>query len=100
MSNYVHLKGRLAKEPQVKKTANDRMVASIVLAVNREKREGQEKEIADFIPVVAWGKMAEKASTCEKGREISVDGKMQIRNYEKDGQKIYITEVIADYIGM
>lgn len=57
------------------------------------------KEGVDFIPIVAWNQVAENtAQFCEKGSKILVEGRMQTGSYEKDGQKRYTTDVVADRI--
>lgn len=55
---------------------------------------------ADFINCVCWGKIAENTERyCSKGSLVSVDGRIQTRNYENNqGQKVYVTEVIADSV--
>lgn len=51
------------------------------------------------MPVVAWNQVAENVSGyCEKGSKILLEGKIQIREYEKDGQKRHVTEVVADRV--
>lgn len=95
--NRVILKGRLARDVELRTTASGKSVASITLAVNRRfQQEGQ--PTADFIPCVAWGKTAEVMSQyLYKGREIALEGRMQIRSYEdKNGNKRYVTEVMVD----
>lgn len=91
--NKVILVGRLAMDPSVRYTTTGKATASFALAVNRF---GQ-NNTADFIPIVAWEKLAEIAgNNLMKGSQILVEGRMQIRNYEdKNGQKRYVTEVIA-----
>lgn len=95
--NKVILVGRLARDPDVRYTQSGKTTASFALAVNR--RIGQEQQ-ADFIPIVAWEKLAEIAgNNLMKGSQILVEGRMQIRNYEdKNGQKRYVTEVVAQNI--
>jgi single-strand DNA-binding protein len=89
--NKVVIIGRLTGDP-VTKQAGDATVVNITLAVDRIKR-GE----ADFIPVVVWRKTAEiVAKYCNKGSQIAVCGRIQTRSYEKDGAKVYVTEVVAD----
>ncbi|MBZ9633167.1 single-stranded DNA-binding protein [Clostridium sp. FP1] len=99
--NKVVLVGRLTKDPELKfAQGTGTAVATFTVAVNRRfKREGQPE--ADFIPVVVFGKQAEAtANYMSKGKLISVSGNIQTRNYEaKDGNKRYVTEVIADEVG-
>ena len=73
-------------------------ISKFILAVDREvKREGQ--PTADFIPVVTFGKLAVAVGDyLEKGQRASVRGRLQIRSYEKDGERRYMTEVIAQNV--
>lgn len=99
MLNRVALVARLTKDPELRRTSSGKAVASFTLAVERNyKREGE--PTADFIPCVCWGKIAENtANYCSKGSLVSVDGRIQTRNYENSqGQKVYVTEVITDSV--
>ena len=95
--NKVILVGRLAQDPEVRYTQSGKAVASFNLAV--ENNFGDEKK-ADFIPIVAWNKLAEICgNNIGKGRKILVEGRLQIRSYEdKEGQKRRVSEVIAQTI--
>ena len=97
--NKVILVGRLARDPDVRYTQSGKATASFALAVNRRVGQGKEQQ-ADFIPIVAWEKLAEIAgNNLMKGSKILVEGRMQVRNYEdKNGQKRYVTEVVAQNI--
>ena len=98
MLNKVLLMGRLTRDPEVRYTANNNtLVCSFSLAVGRNfKREGQPD--ADLINIVAWGKTGEFCSKYfTKGQQVAVCGRLQTRNYDdKDGKKVYVTEVIAE----
>ncbi|BBB90615.1 MAG TPA: single-stranded DNA-binding protein [Methylomusa anaerophila] len=96
--NKVILVGRLAQDPEVRYTQSGKAVASFSLAVNRPGVQGQRD--ADFIPIVAWEKLAEICgNNLTKGRLILVEGRLQVRSYEtSDGQKRRVTEVIASNI--
>lgn len=98
MLNRVALVGRLTRDPELRRTSNGKAVTSFNLAVERNfKSDDQE---ADFINCVCWGKIAENTERyCSKGSLVSVDGRIQTRNYENNqGQKVYVTEVIADSV--
>ncbi len=92
--NKVILKGRLSKDVDLRTTTTGKNVATTNIAVNRYGKDAG----ADFIPLVVWGDRAENfAKYLSKGREVLVEGKIQIRSYEgKDGGKRYATEVIVD----
>ena len=97
--NKVILMGRLTRDPEVRYTqTNNTLVASFSLAINRRfARQGEERQ-ADFINVVAWNKTGEFCSKYfKKGQQVSIIGRLQTRNYDdKDGKKVYVTEVIAE----
>ena len=97
--NKVILVGRLTREPEVKYTPTGKMVATFNLAVDRGYQKDKEQREADFVPIVVWGKPAEFCGNyLRKGSKVLVDGRLQIRSYEKDGQKRYVTEIIANTI--
>jgi single-strand DNA-binding protein len=97
--NKVILVGNLARDPEVRYTPNGKAVASFTIAVNRFTGQGQ-KEAADFVPIVAWEKLAEVCgNNLTKGRRVLVEGRLQIRSYDaSDGQKRRVAEVIAQNI--
>lgn len=91
--NKVVLLGRLARDPEVRYTKDNTAVARFTLAVDRMKKE----DPADFISCVAFRKTAELMEKyCRKGTKIALEGRIQTGSYEKDGQKIYTTDVIVD----
>jgi len=95
--NVVVLVGRLAQDPVVRYTASGKAVASFNVAVNRQF--GQ-KEITDFIPVVAWERLGEDCgNSLTKGQRVLVQGRLQFRTYEtQDGQKRRVGEVVAEMV--
>ena len=97
MINKVVLIGRSTKDAELRHTQTGKQVTTFTLAVDRDYKNAQGEREADFIPCVAWGKLAE---ICEryitKGKQVAVAGKIQTRNYEdKNGQRRYITEIIV-----
>ena len=92
--NKVILRGRLARDVDLRTTASGKSVAQVNIAVNRWGKD----QGADFIPLVVWGQQAENfARYLYKGREVLVEGRMQVRNYDdKNGNKRYVTEVIVE----
>lgn len=91
--NNVALSGRLTKDPVCNRVKEDGMVARFSLAVRRPTKE----DAADFPAIVAWGRQAEFAEKyLHKGSMIEVTGKIRTGSYEKNGAKIYTTEVWAD----
>ena len=98
MINNVTLVGRLTKDIELRYTQSGKANASFNLAVNRRfKQEGQPD--ADFISCVAWNGAADALSKyTSKGSLIGVTGRIQTRNYESNGKKVYVTEVIVNEV--
>ena len=95
--NKAILTGRLTKDVELKSTTNGKSVASFTLAVNRDYKNAEGNYDADFINCVAYGQQAETISKyVHKGDRFGVEGKINTRNYEKDGSKVYVTEVKVD----
>lgn len=97
--NNVTLIGRLTKHPEMRYISDSQTaVATFTLAIDRPVRSGQEKK-TDFPRVTVFGKSAEN---CErylaKGRLVGVQGRLQTGSYEKDGQRFYTTDVVADRV--
>jgi len=103
MYNKVFLIGNLTRDPEVRFTNSGIPVARFAVAVNRptsKKGDGGQNEV-DFINIVAWRRLAEICRDyMKKGRPIAIEGSLQIRKYEKDGEKRSFTEVVADNIQM
>ncbi|VLO59504.1 single-strand binding protein family [Streptococcus pneumoniae] len=101
MLNNVTLVGRLVAPPDLRKTPNNVSSLQGTLAVNRNfKNENGERE-ADFINFQAWRGTADIiAQYCSKGSLIGLTGRLQVRSYEKDGQRRYVTEVIAESVAL
>lgn len=96
--NKVILMGRLTREPEVRYSqgAEPVAVARYTLAVNRRFKRKDEPE-ADFIPCVALGKSGEFAEKYfRKGQLVAVTGRLQVRSWDKDGERRYATEVIIE----
>ena len=95
--NKVIIVGRLAQDPEVRYTQAGIAVATFSIAV--DNGYGEHKR-TDFIPVVAWRKLAEVCgNNLTKGRRVLVEGSLQIRTYEtQDGQKRRVAEVVAQNI--
>ena len=98
--NKIIVLGRLTKDPEIRYTPSQKVVASFTLAVDRPFTTPDGKREADFIPVVVWGKAAELVgNSCAKGHRLLVEGRLQIRNFDaKDGTKHWVTEIISQNI--
>lgn len=92
--------GRLTRDPEVRYTSTGKIVCSFTLAVDRPFTNAEGQREADFLPIVVWGKAAEMCgNSLSKGHRILVEGRIQVRNYEsKEGQKRYVTEIIASSV--
>lgn len=101
MINRAVLVGRLTRDVEVRKTQSGISCAMFTVACdrNRKKDENSNEPTADFISCVAWRQPADfLGQYARKGSLVGVDGRIQTRNYEKDGQRIYMTEVVADQV--
>lgn len=101
MINNVTLVGRLTAAPDLRKTPSNVSALQGTLAVNRNfKNQNGEREV-DFINFQAWRGTADIiAEYCGKGSLIGITGRIQVRSYEKDGQRRYVTEVVADSVAL
>lgn len=92
--------GNLTKDCELRYTPSGVAVANFTLAVGRNFKNLQGEKETDFIPVVAYKQLAELcANYLDKGKKCCVEGRIQTRNYtNKDGQKVYITELIANEV--
>ncbi len=98
--NKVFLIGRLTRDPELRYTGNNTPVATFSLAVNRNFSNQQGEREADFINIVVWRKQAENVKNyLTQGSQVAIDGRIQTRSYDdNNGQKRYVTEVIADNV--
>lgn len=93
------LVGRLTKDPELKTTGNGISVCTFTIAVNRRYKNAEGNYDADFINCVAWRNNAEfLVKHFGKGNMVGVIGSIQTRNYEKDGNRVYITEIAVEEI--
>ncbi len=100
--NCVSLVGRLTKDPEARKTINGNSSLQFTVAVDRGTKDQNGNRITDFINCQAWNKTADFiCSYFRKGDPIEINGNLQTRTYEKDGQKVFVTEVYvtkADFV--
>jgi len=97
--NQVILMGNLTRDPELRQTPSGQSVVSFSLALNRAYKDqsGDWQEATDYIDVVAWGPLAERVSQyVTKGRRVLVQGRLQSRSWEQDGQKRSKVEVLAN----
>ena len=96
--NKVILTGNLTKNPEVKYTQSGKAVAMFSIAVNDGFGDNQKTYYPN---IVVWGKTAETVgNNLAKGSKVGVVGKLTTRSYDNSaGQKVYVTEVVADMYG-
>lgn len=104
MINSVVLVGRLTRDVEVRKTASGLSVAAFTVACDRRLSQEQKNngaQSADFINCVAWRGSADFLSSyAHKGDTVGVEGRLQTRNYDRDGQMVYVTEVLANSVNL
>lgn len=95
--------GNLVRDPEVTFTKKGSLVARFTIAASNEyvdKSTGEVKEQTAYVNCVAWKKLGENVGKLIKGNRCIVNGRLQTRSYEtKEGEKRYVTEVVADFIG-
>lgn len=97
--NKVILIGNLGQDPDIRFTAQGMAVANLSIATSEswKSAKGQKHENTQWHRVVLFGKLAEIAQQyLKKGSKVFLDGKLQNRKYQKNGQDRYITEIIVD----
>ncbi len=97
--NKVFLYGNLTRDPELKALPSGQQLASFGIATNRtyKDKNGQKQEAAEFHNIVAFGRPAEViAQYVKKGRAIFIEGRIQTRSWESEGQKKYRTEIIVE----
>ena len=96
--NQVILMGNLTRDPELRQTPNGQSVCSFSLALNRSYKgsDGNWQEATDYVDVVAWGPLGERVTQyVTKGRPVLVNGRLQSRSWEQEGQKRNKVEVVA-----
>ena len=100
--NKVMLIGRLGRDPEIRYSQQGTAMVNFSIATSEQwtdKNTGERQERTEWHRIVVFGKQAE---ICEKylakGREVFIEGRLQTRNYEKDGQTHYITEIVVSNV--
>lgn len=99
--NRATLIGNAGKDPEVRNVQGGAKVAQFTLATTEKykDRNGEQKENTEWHNIVTWNKAAEFAEKyVKKGSSLYVEGKIRTRSYEINGEKKYLTEIIADRI--
>lgn len=104
MINSVVLVGRLTRDIELRKTQSGLSVASFTIACDRrlsQEQKNNNEQSADFINCVAWRGSADfLGSYAHKGDTVGVEGKIQTRSYDRDGQRVYVTEVLENSVNL
>jgi single-strand DNA-binding protein len=101
MLNKVMIIGNLGADPEMRYTANGHPVTTFRVATSRRFTDssGERREETEWFRVVAWARLAELcAQYLQKGRQVYVEGRMQTRSWEQDGQTRYMTELVAEEV--
>lgn len=97
MINNVVLVGRLTKKPELKFTANGTKYTQFSVAVQKKFKSQNGEYESDFISCLMWYTAAENFTKfTNKGSLVGIEGRIQTRSYDKDGKRVYITEVVAE----
>lgn len=97
--NQVTLMGNLTRDPELRQTPTGQNVTNFSLALNRAYKDqsGEWQEVTDYVDIVCWGPLAERvAQYMSKGRRCLVQGRLQSRSWEQEGQKRSKVEVLAN----
>ena len=100
--NKIVVVGNLGRDPELRFTPQGTAVCSFTVATNERRKDkaGEQQDVTTWFRVTVWGKQAETLQPyLTKGKQIFVEGRLQTRQWEKDGQKHYTTEIKADRIG-
>lgn len=100
--NFVVLIGRVVATPELRYTPGGKAVAQFTMAVDRSRGGKNENKETDFVPVVVWERLAEICNQyLQKGKLISIQGRLQTRSYEtKEGEKRKTFEIVANEMQM
>lgn len=91
--------GNLTKAVEIRYTANGLAVANFTIAIRRELKNKNGEYDSDFINCVAYNNTADLVSKyLQKGDKVAVEGKIQTGSYEKDGKKVYTTDIVVDKV--
>lgn len=99
--NKVMIYGNLTRDPEMKALPSGQNVTSMSIATNRvwKDKDGKQQEEVEYHNIVVFGKQAENcAKYLTKGSGAYVEGRLQTRSWEKDGVKMYRTEIVAETV--
>ncbi len=99
--NRVFIAGNLTRDPELRALPSGANVAQFGVATNRvyKDKDGNRQEATEYHNIVVFGRQAETcAQYLKKGQQVLVEGRIQTRSWDKDGQKQYRTEIVADRV--
>ena len=99
MNNFCFFTGNLSRDPEVKMTSNGRCMARFTIAANEiiYDQNGGSKQITNWVPITAWGRVAEEAANFHKGDMVSAWGKFASSSYQNQtGEKRTFYTITAD----
>lgn len=99
--NNCQICGNLVRDPEIKTTSSGKAVATMTVAVNRYfvNPNGEKQEFTDYVRVKAWPPWAEAiGNQLQKGMPVFVEGRYSNYSYGKDGDKKYMTEIVAEFV--
>jgi single-strand DNA-binding protein len=99
--NKVILIGNLGADPELKYTPSQRPLCNLRIATTEvyKDKSGVRQEKTEWHRVTVWGDQAENCNKyLAKGRSVYIEGRLQTRTYDKDGQKHYATDIVADRV--
>ena len=97
--NKVIIVGNLGRDPELRYTQSGQPVCNLAVATSRRytNRNQEAVEETEWHRVVVWGKQAEHCNNyLSKGRQVYVEGRLKTSSYDRDGQRHYSTDVIAE----
>lgn len=99
--NKVILYGNLTRDPEMRALSTGNNVANFSIATNRvfRDRDGKKQEQVEYHNIVVFGRTADLVNQyLRKGSAVFIEGRIQTRSWEKDGQKHYRTEIVAENV--
>ena len=100
--NKVIILGNLGRDPELRYTPDGQAVCKLAVATSRRytnKRTNEPVEETEWHRITVWGKQAEHCNTyLTKGRQVYVEGRLRTSSYDKDGQKHYSTDIVAEVV--
>ncbi len=94
--------GRLGRDPEIRYSQQGTAVVNFSVATSEEwydKASGEKKERTQWHRIVVFGKQGENCEKfLSKGRQLYIEGRIQTSDYEKDGQKHYVTDIVANTV--